>query len=121
MPSLAKSLLVTVFALSALAGVGYAQDNSFRRGLAEFGPDGDMIRAAAATLYEDENVSVGNVEAWSNPETGGEGTVEVVEIFEYQGLPCRKLLHRAKLSTSRDVRQIVISRCRTAEGEWKIL
>ena len=121
MPTVMKRLCIAIGCLLAPTAVGYGQGNPLKETLAEFGPDREAMGAAGAKLYENEGVAVGTVEEWSNPESGGSGTVELVDMFEHEGLPCRKLLHHARLGKSADPKQLTITRCKTADGTWKIL
>lgn len=121
MPSTTKHVLVAAACLIAFPTIGHALGNPVKNTLAEFGEDMNAIKVAGAKLYESEDVPVGTIEEWANPASGGAGTVELVEIFEHEGLPCRKLLHMAKPGKSADPKRFTITRCRTADGTWKIL
>ena len=50
--------------------------------------DIELLTATANRLYEAGQVGV--KEAWSNPKSGNSGTVELLETFEREGLPCRR-------------------------------
>lgn len=116
-----KHWLIVALCFSALVRVADAQTgNPMRQTLAEFGPDLDVIKAAGAKLYEDENVSIGTIEEWMNLETGGAGEVKLVEIFEHQEMQCRKLLHNARPGGG-ETKRFTVTRCKTADGSWKIL
>lgn len=80
-----------------------------------------LLDVAARKLYLAEHVEVGAVESWTNPETGNRGTVTLIEIHEYEGLPCRRLQHDVELKRARDPYRFTVDRCRTRDGEWKIL
>jgi surface antigen len=84
-------------------------------------PSSDMrlLIAAEAKLY-DPAVEVGAVEKWANPATGDDGSVTLISTFELDGMPCRRLSHFIKLRRVKPDREFVISRCRAADGSWKI-
>lgn len=121
MAMIAKHEFVATVFLFALVTAGHAQVNPIKKLLAEFGPDVEMIKAAGAKLYENEDAPTGMVETWSNPDTGGAGEVKLVEIFEHKRMPCRKLRHHARPGHGDAIRRFTITRCKTADGSWKIL
>ena len=63
---------------------------------------------------------VGATAEWTDPETGNFGAVKLGEAYTWQGLSCRRLHHAIKITGSRDPVSIVVDRCKTAKGEWKI-
>lgn len=80
-----------------------------------------LLDAAARKLYAREDVELGAVENWKNPETGNGGTVTLIQIHEHAGMPCRLLQHEIVLARVKDPYRFRVDRCRTEEGEWKIL
>ena len=80
-----------------------------------------LLETAAGKLYLTDDAEVGSVEAWNNPETGNRGTVKLIRKHEYKGLPCRRLQHDIELKRVGDPYRFVLDRCRTKDGEWKIL
>lgn len=96
--------------------------NPFRRG--GFSLDkGDLalLTAAGEKLYLVDDVEVGTIVKWSNPETGNRGIIKLVRKHEYKGLPCRLLYHRVKLKDQKDPNDFEVDRCKVASGEWKLL
>lgn len=116
MPFIAGIAAMAMVALSAYGanpfkGSGFQLDER----------DLPMLAAAAQKLYLPDDVGVGAVERWANPETGNRGRVTLIEIHEYRGLPCRRLQHDVELRRTRDPYRFIVDRCRTEHGEWKIL
>lgn len=83
--------------------------------------DYEIAKAAAASLYTDENAMPGDVVSWKNPESGNYGTIEMVDRHAYQGLPCVRLQHDIKITTVETPFRYILDRCQTADGEWKLL
>ena len=115
-----------VFAAVAVLSLGapaFAQINPFARGSggSVTGDDLKLIDAASSKLYKTDNPQVGASEKWSNPTTGNAGTVSLTQIFEKDGMPCRKLRHSIKLAGTKDSQIYIFNRCRVKSGEWKLL
>ena len=83
--------------------------------------DLDLLKVAAQKLYLIETVEVGATEAWSNTETGNNGTITLILKHAYKGLPCRKLQHDIRVKNAADPYRFIIDRCKTADGSWKLL
>ena len=119
---MALAALTAVVAAFAATVPAQAQLNPFRR--SDFDVTQSDIRlatAAAAKLYEGERAGIGDVEDWSNPETGNMGTVMLVGIFTHNDLPCRRLQHDIELASSGTPFRYVFDRCKLPSGEWKLL
>lgn len=115
--SLAAVLFVGLAVLPA-----QAQLNPFTRSGFELSQeDIDLLSAAAKKLYLDESVKVGTVETWSNATSGNTGSVQLIGTFEYKGLPCRRLQHDIKIKDVANPFRYIFDRCKTANGEWKVL
>ena len=117
-------VILTAAALIVLATTSpqaYAVNPFKRGGFALERSDLALLASAAEKLYLVDGVEVGTVEKWSNPETGNRGIVRLIKKHEYKGLPCRKLQHDIKLKLVKNPHRFIIDRCRTAEGEWKLL
>ena len=96
--------------------------NPFRKGGFSLNAgDLALLTAAGEKLYLVDDVEVGTVVKWSNPETGNRGLIKLVRKHEYKGLPCRQMHHRIKLKNNTDTHDFEVDRCRTANGEWKLL
>lgn len=98
-------------AVDPFRGSGFQLDES----------DLPLLDMAASKLYLSDTVEVGTVEEWANPKSGNHGTVELTRKHEYKGLPCRSLQHHIELQRVHDPYRFTVDRCRTNEGEWKIL
>lgn len=113
---------VAAVTVAGLALPAQAQLNPFKRSGFELTPeDIQLLQTAAARLYEGETAEVGTVETWSNAASGNTGAVQLVQIFEHQGLTCRRLQHDIKVNDVENTFRYIFDRCKTAAGEWKLL
>ena len=118
----AISLATVLMVLAALTAPTHAAINPFKgSGFQLSESDLALLTTAAEKLYLTDGVEVGAVEEWNNPETGSHGTVRLTGKTEYKGLPCRRLQHDIKLKRVNDPYRFTMERCRTNDGEWKIL
>ena len=95
------------------------QANPAKRG---FGLDKDELEqmgAAAARLYTDPATAPGASEQWQAA-SGTAGTVRLVETYEFEGMPCARLVHQIQRADAADPQNLTIDRCQTPDGEWKI-
>jgi surface antigen len=83
--------------------------------------DRRMAEAASARIYTLPSPQIGTSESWKNDASGNRGTVTLVRFREYQGLPCRTLRHDVYVRARNQRFEFVIDRCRTDDGQWKIL
>ena len=121
---LKTSAILFVTALIVLATAGsrtYAADPFRGSGFVLGESDLALVKTAAGKLYMTDDVEVGAVEEWANPETGSHGTVKLTRKHEYKGLPCRELQHEIELKGTNSPYRFALDRCKTDEGEWKIL
>lgn len=117
-----KRLLLGALGLVAAAAVTPAAAQVSPLGPGAFNvPNSDLplAGAAEAKLY-DTAVKVGAVETWTNPDTGDSGSVTLISTYERDGMGCRRIAHVIKLRGVKPEREFVISRCRAADGSWKI-
>ena len=116
--SLALALGLGVAAISP----GLAQVNPFDDDVSDLSAeDLDKIERASIALYEDPDTPIGTVDRWQNPISGNSGAVKLLGKFEFQGMPCRTLQHRLDIASEQEPQFYVINRCKTKDGEWKIL
>ena len=115
--------LATVAAAMAILSLpAPAQFNPFRGSDFQMTDiDIQMASAAATKLVEAEAAALGDVETWTNPDSGNQGTVRLVRIFQHNDLPCRRLQHDISFSNVGTPSRFVFDRCRTQSGEWKFL
>lgn len=113
--------LIAALALLAVAAPATAQINPFGRYQSVSQEDLQIIEAAAAKLYKTDSPNVGATEQWSNPNTGSSGTVTLTQVFDKDGMPCRKLRHRITTKDDKDPKTYIFNRCRVKSGEWKLL
>ena len=78
--------------------------------------DTRLLLDTAATLWESGNPQVGDNAAWSNPETGATGTVEVTA---YDGR-CVTILHEILPGNDAAPIEATGRRCRAEDGRWLI-
>jgi len=117
------SLALAAVLLTGVAGLpAQAQLNPFTRSGFELSQeDIEMLKAAAAKLYVGETAPVGKGEHWANEATGNSGTVQLIGLFDHQGLPCRRLQHDIKIKGVSDPYRFIVDRCKVADGSWKQL
>jgi hypothetical protein len=84
-------------------------------------PSGDfeLMMAAETTFHVAEPPVAGTTASWENPENGDHGTAKLIEVFEWQGLPCRKIQHIVHIVREKDLQTLTVDRCQVASGEWK--
>lgn len=117
-----KAMAILAAVVFLAAGVE-AQINPFGRYSSDRLTEEDkhLAEQASAKIYQAPAPPVGTSEGWNNPGTGNRGTVTLVGFREYQGLPCRTLRYTVEFSgTDRPV-ELTLDRCRTGDGQWKIL
>jgi surface antigen len=105
-------------ALVVLTGGAGAQLNPLR----DFELSGDdiaLLTAAADRLYEAGEI--GGIARWSNPHSGNAGTVEILEIFEREGLPCRRVEHVIELAEDPVPKRLMLASCRVEDGRWLLV
>ncbi len=83
--------------------------------------DIELLKRVGAKLYERDSVQVGTTEAWTNSDSGNSGIVTLIKILEKQGMPCRQLQHEVRVSGKSDPSSVEFTRCKTTEGDWKLL
>ena len=81
--------------------------------------DLELLTTTADRLYEAGRL--GAVEAWSNPESGNSGTVEILELFEREGLPCRRVEHVVKVERDPVPKRLILASCRVPDGRWLLV
>jgi surface antigen len=84
-----------------------------------------MMAKAVDPLLNDDSLALGTSREWRNASTGAQGTVTLLQKFnyDYQGskLPCRKLKYHVLTRNSSNPYNAILDRCRVADGSWKIL
>ena len=82
--------------------------------------DLDSMNTAAAALYKGKAAQIDATGTWKNPKSGNSGTVKLIGIYLYKGMPCRRLAHAIKIKGEADPKRFRIDRCRISNGDWKI-
>lgn len=98
------SCALSVTSILVIDAPAVAQINPFARANGGRVTNGELqlIEAASSKLYKTDNPQVGATERWNNPSTGNAGTVSLIQVFEKDGMPCRKLRHRISMSGLKD-------------------
>lgn len=78
-----------------------------------------IIGEQAQPLYAFPPPPNGSSEKWNNPTSGNSGTMTLLESFEYEGLPCRKVQHEIKVKGVSTRFTYTLDRCRLENGQWK--
>jgi hypothetical protein len=70
----------------------------------------------------DGDAAPGTFESWENSESGNSGTVGLVSVFDYGGMPCKTLRVRLHFRSPdpHDSYPYALNYCRIATGEWKL-
>jgi surface antigen len=109
-----------LFVAAAVAPAG-AQINPLGQGDFALPREDLTLLGAAEEKLHDPAAKVGAIESWRNDKNGDAGTVTLISIFERDGMPCRRVTHDIKVRGIKVARQFTISRCRVADGSWKII
>jgi surface antigen len=119
----AASYTLAVVSALVLSTAAFAQINPFGRagGGGLTADDLTLLEAASSKLYAVDSPRVGATERWNNPTSGNAGTVSLIEVFEKDGMPCRKLRHNIAMNGAKDQQVYTSNRCRVQSGEWKLL
>ena len=79
---------------------------------------------ASGPLLNDDSLPIGTTREWSNASSGNHGTVKLLARMQkqYQGssLPCRQLEYHVVVAEPGGPYNVVIDRCKVADGSWKI-
>jgi surface antigen len=121
--AIVRSFLMVCVASAGFAAGALAQVNPFGPYSADHltADDRRLAEAASREVVQASAPRVGEARSWSNSASGNSGTITLVEIHDYQGMPCRTLQHSVQLKERAEPVVFRIDRCRTQAGEWKIL
>jgi surface antigen len=116
-----ETLLALVVAAGLVAPAG-AQINPFGPYSADNlnAEDRRLAEDAARKIYK-TNAPIGAEQSWSNSDTGNSGTITLIRVHEYQGMPCRTLEQRVEMKGRNEPIVFHTDRCMTPAGEWKLL
>ena len=119
---LGYTMFTLVLLLALPAHQGQAQVNPFKNSAIEKLTDEDIeiIKKSAAPLYQVDDPEIGDSASWSNPNSGNFGTIELVDVYDWHKMPCRKLQHLMKVVDWKDNVRMTVDRCKVPSGEWKI-
>jgi surface antigen len=101
--------------LAVLAGDASSQMNPLRQ-LELTAEDIELLSTAANHVYD--GGKIGASEVWSNAASGNSGSATLLEVFERDGLPCRRVEHVIKVRKDAVPKRLELTTCRTADGRW---
>ena len=107
--------LVLAVTLALLAGGASGQMNPLRE-LELTAEDIELLSTAANHVYDAGEI--GASEAWSSAASGNSGAATLLEVFERDGRPCRRIEHVIKIRKDATPKRLVLATCRTADGRW---
>lgn len=114
-------ILAWIAAAAIGAASAYAQVSPFRGSRVSLSPeDYKLLTGAAEQLYTAQAPKLGDERSWRNEKSGNSGSVRIVRIYEWQGLPCRQIRHTIRDKSNKDPDTVSIDRCRISTGEWKV-
>jgi hypothetical protein len=113
-----RSRLALVLALVAGGALSAQGQMNPKRDIAMTEEELSAMGAASAKLYADPATAPGTVERWQ-ASSGTAGTVQLAGTYEFDGMPCARLLHEIRRAGAGDPQTFTIDRCRTPDG-WKI-
>jgi MarC family membrane protein len=125
MRSIAGKFLMCV-ALTLISARSIAQMNSpfGQMGLPLTKVDYQEMAKAADPLLNDDALPIGTTRDWSNMKSGSRGTIKLLARLDkqYQGqsLTCRRLEYRLEVRERKGPYNVVLDRCKAADGTWKI-
>ena len=81
----------------------------------------DLAAVTQATnqLLDLPNLTAGETESWSNPQSGARGIATAGNAVRRKGLPCRVVHYEAEVPGPRPLRGLDLTWCKTNEG-WKL-
>jgi surface antigen len=83
--------------------------------------DRKLARGALQTLLDQDPVTVGKTETWSNPANHRHGSLTMAGSFHYNGMNCRTVQSSVSYPDWASPRKFTFKLCRTPSGEWKML
>jgi surface antigen len=121
--AIVRSFLVVCVASVGFASAALAQVNPFGPYSSDHltADDRRLAEAASSEVFQASAPSVGASRSWANSASGNSGTITLIKVHDYQGMPCRTLQHRVQIKERAQPVVFHIDRCRTQTGEWKIL
>jgi surface antigen len=116
-PRLLPLLLIVVCLLQP----ALAQINPFRssRGTPLSKADIAALTEATNRLLDRPDLVAGGIETWSNPDSGGNGTVTAGNAVQRKGLACRIVRYESTIPGPTPQRSTTLTWCKTKDG-WKI-
>ena len=105
-----------------LSWPAHAQINPFRgsKGTPLNAADIDALTDATNRLLDRPDVAVGSTETWSNPQSGGNGTVTAGSPLQRHGLSCRSVQYTLSFPGDSASRNRTLVWCKTKDAGWKI-
>jgi surface antigen len=117
-----RAVVVCIVAAGLAAPAG-AQINPFGPYSGDYLTTDDrrLAEEASSKVYRAQAPSIGATQSWANSASGNSGTITLIKVHDYHGMPCRTLEHRVQIKERTEPVVFHLDRCRTETGEWKIL
>lgn len=113
---LCHAALVTAAVALSSAGSAVAQTNEYLHSISLTDGDVELFRAMDFAIFDDRWPTKGRTMKWSNGQTGNAGTVSIVDLFEHDGRPCRRIEHRIARKGHADPVVFQLARCLSRDG-----
>jgi surface antigen len=113
---LARALIIASIVLGVLPAEAQSVRSSWWKGLPSLTKK-DIELAQTKARVELTGKPIGTVASWRNPKSGNAGTVRLVSNFEWQGNPCRKVVH--SFQPVQQEKQVWEFSVCDIKGEWK--
>lgn len=116
-----RRFLPLLLIVACLAGPALAQINPFRgsRGTPLNADDIAALTDATNRLLDRPQLVAGDVETWSNTQSGASGTVTAGDPAQRKGMACRIVRYQTTRTARNTSRSTTLTWCNTKDG-WKI-
>jgi hypothetical protein len=81
--------------------------------------DWALIHKAEAPLFATD--AAGQVRRWENPRSGKKGSIELMRLYRFKGMPCRRMAYVIVVPSYADPVRTILDWCQIATGEWKLV
>jgi surface antigen len=114
-------ILPLLLIVACLSEPALAQINPFRgsRGTPLNADDIAALTNATNSLLDRPQLAAGDIETWSNPQSGARGTVTAGNTVQRKGMACRIVRYQTTVTGRNTERSTTLTWCNTKDG-WKI-
>jgi surface antigen len=114
-------ILPLLLIVACLSEPALAQINPFRgsRGTPLNADDIAALTNATNSLLDRPQLAAGDIETWSNPQSGARGTVTAGNTVQRKGMACRMVRYQTTVTGRDTERSTTLTWCNTKDG-WKI-